>query len=146
MPRRIAKHHAARGRVRSRRAIRPPRPALAGVELYFDDLASARDFYRDVLGLKIADEHPGHHAQFNTGAAFLCLEAKGAESYPSCDKAVVFFEVADLASTITGIGRDRFCHIELVRRGLRPLWAVLHDPEGHNLLFLEKPSARKKGH
>jgi catechol 2,3-dioxygenase-like lactoylglutathione lyase family enzyme len=69
---------------------------LVGVELYFQDLERAKGFYRDTLGLDLADESVGHHAKFDGGAAFICLERKGAESYPSHDKAVVFLEVPDL--------------------------------------------------
>ena len=65
---------------------------LVGVELYFEDFKGARKFYLDTLGLHISDEQPGHHAKFATGAAFVCLETKGSESYPSRDKAVLFFE------------------------------------------------------
>ena len=103
---------------------------LVGVELYFDDLNGAKGFYRDTLGLEISDEEVGHHAQFDGDAAFLCLERKGAESYPSFDKAVVFLETFDLPGMVERIGRDRFV-------GLGPTWAVLHDPEGHNVLLVQ---------
>ena len=104
---------------------------FSGVELYFDDLERAKSFYRDVLGLTISDEDPGHHAKFDNGAGFICLECKGAENYPSKDKAVLFFEVQDLTASLNAIGRDLFVRIENT-------WAVLHDPEGHNILLLEK--------
>ena len=103
---------------------------LVGVELYFEDLNGARKFYLDTLGLHISDEQPGHHAKFATGAAFVCLETKGPESYPSRDKAVLFFEVHDLRAAVTAIGAHRFLRSE-------PHWAALHDPEGHNILLLE---------
>ena len=103
---------------------------LVGVELYFEDLEGARKFYLDTLGLHISDEQPGHHAKFATDAAFVCLETKGAESYPSRDKAVLFFEVDDLRAAVTAVGAHRFLRSE-------PHWAVLHDPEGHNILLLE---------
>ncbi len=106
---------------------------FVGVELYFRDVAQARDFYRDVLGLALSGEQAEHHAQFDTGSAFLCLERKGSESYTSYDKAVLFFEVPDLASAIAKIGSDRFVHTEST-------WAVLHDPEGHNILLLQRPT------
>lgn len=48
------------------------------------------------MGLEVCDEQVGHHAKFDSGAGFVCLERKGAESYPSKDKAVLFFEVPDL--------------------------------------------------
>jgi predicted enzyme related to lactoylglutathione lyase len=109
-------------------------PRLAGVELYFDDLPAAKTFYQETLGLKLSDEQRGHYAKFESGPGFVCLERKGSETYPSQDKAVLFFEVSDLQGLITAIGKDRF-----VQTGSG--WAVLHDPEGHNILFLE-PSSR----
>lgn len=106
---------------------------FVGVELYFEDLERARAFYTETLGLNIADEQPGHHAKFDSGNGFVCLERKGAESYPSRDKAVLFFEVPDLDAAITKIGEHRILQRE-------EQWAVLHDPEGHNILLLEKAS------
>jgi len=106
---------------------------FAGVELYFEDLEKAKKFYMETLGLKIAGEQAGHHVQFQSGAGFVCLEQKGVESYPSKDKAVLFFEVPDLSAAIAAIGKDRVAQSETV-------WAVLHDPEGHNILLLQKPS------
>jgi len=104
---------------------------FAGVELYFSDLKKARAFYSDTLGLQISDEEPQRYAKFNTGAGFVCLECKGAESYPSQDKAVLFFEVSDLQAAINAIGEQLF-----VER--QEKWAVLHDPEGHNVLLLQR--------
>lgn len=104
---------------------------LVGVELYFDDLHKGKTFYTETLGLKLADEQPGHHAKFESGAAFICLEKKGAESYPSKDKAVLFFAVPDLQAAITAVGSER-----IVQSATG--WAVLHDPEGHNVLLLQR--------
>ena len=64
------------------------------------------------------------------GAGFVCLERKGSESYPSKDKAVLFFEVPDLGSAIAAVGQDRVVQSERT-------W-VLHDPEGHNILLLQR--------
>src|SRR5229473_2086624 len=102
-----------------------------GVEIYFDDLERAKKFYVETLGLQVSDEQPGHHAKFDSGGGFVCLERKGAESYPSSDKAVLFFEVPDLRSAIAAIGQDRLVQSE-------GRWAVLHDPEGHNILLLQR--------
>jgi predicted enzyme related to lactoylglutathione lyase len=104
---------------------------LTGVELYFDDLATAKAFYGETLGLELADEQPGHHAKFESGGRFLCLEKKGVETYPSKDKAVLFFEVADLEAAMEAVGRNR-----VVQSAAG--WAVLHDPEGHNILLLQR--------
>jgi predicted enzyme related to lactoylglutathione lyase len=108
---------------------------LVGVELYFADLPRAQAFYQQVLGLDLAEMQNGHHAKFTTPAGFICLERRGAEEYPSSDKAVLFLEVANLSQIIERIGADRV--IKRGRRGSRA-WAVLHDPEGHNILLLER--------
>jgi predicted enzyme related to lactoylglutathione lyase len=104
---------------------------FVGVELSFDDLAGAKNLYSKTLGLAISEDDPTHHAKFDTEAGFICLEKKGVENFPSRDKAVLFFEVADLSAAIAAIGKERVVHAE---RG----WAVIHDPEGHNILLLEK--------
>jgi predicted enzyme related to lactoylglutathione lyase len=109
---------------------------LAGVELYFDDLLAAKQFYAQVLGLPVIEEAAGHHVQFHGGSTFLCLEAKGREDYPSLDKAVIFVEVPNLRDAIEVIGENRIVKQQPAARG-RPAWAVLHDPEGHNILLLE---------
>ncbi len=113
---------------------------LSGVELYFDDVDSAKRFYSAVLGLELSEEEAGHFAQFDGGNGFICLERKGSENYPSRDKAVLFFEVPDLDEAIARIGPERVVRSEL-QAGRRGRWAVLHDPEGHNILLLE----RKRG-
>ena len=110
---------------------------LLGMELYFDDVPQARDFYRGVLGLPLEEERPGHHAKFAPQGGFLCLERKGVENYPSRDKAVVFLEVADLGSFVASVGSERIVRVEF---GVTPPWAVLHDPEGHNVVCIEAAS------
>jgi predicted enzyme related to lactoylglutathione lyase len=104
---------------------------FVGGELYFDDLKRARAFYADVLWLQVLDEDETRYAKFEGGAGFVCLERKGSESYPSQDKAVLLFEVPDLAAAVAAIGEDR-----IVQREAK--WAVLHDPEGHNILLLQR--------
>lgn len=112
---------------------------LAGVELYFEDLPAAKHFYEDVLGLRLTGEQPGHHAQFEGGAAFICVEKKGVEDYPSRDKGVLFLEVADLSAAVEAIGAERIVRQQEASGG-RAGWAVLHDPEEHNIVLLEAKS------
>lgn len=113
----------------------PIQARFVGVELYFDDLEQAKKFYLEALGLEISDEQAGHYAKFDSGAGFVCLERKGSESYPSQDKAVLFFEVPDVKSAVAALGPDRLVQVEST-------WAVLHDPEGHNVLLLEKTRSK----
>jgi predicted enzyme related to lactoylglutathione lyase len=110
--------------------MKPIPPQFVRVELYFDNLEEAKNFYVETLGLEVSDEQAGHHAKFDTGGGFVCLERKGVESYPSRDKAVIFFEVSNLKSAIAAIGKEIIVHAE-------ETWAVLHDPEGHNILLLQ---------
>jgi predicted enzyme related to lactoylglutathione lyase len=110
---------------------------LVGVELYFDDLESGKRFYRDTLGLKISEEEAGRYTKFAAGDGFICVERKGTESYASRDKAVVFIEVSDLGAMIEKIGREKVVQFGPEERNGRPSWAVLHDPEGYNVLLLQ---------
>ena len=104
---------------------------MAGVELYFDNLDRAKGLYRDILGMKPAGEESGRHAKLAAGASFVCLERRGSESYPSRDKAVLFFEVEDLAAAVEAVGRGRFVQVS-------GGWAVLPEPEGHHILLLQR--------
>ncbi len=110
---------------------------LIGVELYFEDLQAGKRFYNETLGLELLDEVGGHHARFNAGPTFVCLESKGSESYPSRDKAVIFLEVSNLADAVRSIAVERILEMTPYGDGRRRPWAVLHDPEGHNVVLLE---------
>src|SRR2546426_12682659 len=103
---------------------------FVGVELYFDDLEGAKEFYVGTLGLEISDEQVGHHAKFDSGAGFVCLERKGSEPYPSKDKAVLFLEVPDFRTAIAAIGQDRLVQSE-------SRWAGSHEPGGHSRCCLK---------
>lgn len=111
---------------------------LIGVELYFEDLETPKSFYCEMLGLKLSEEEFGRFAKIDGGPSFLCLERKGAEGYPSVDKAVVFLEVSDLRAAVDAIGRDRIVQSQLEPKGQATSWAVLHDPEGHDVLLIER--------
>jgi predicted enzyme related to lactoylglutathione lyase len=121
-----------------------PKLRLTGVELYFDDLPRAKQFYRETLGLELTEESAGHFAQFAAGTSFVCLERKGSENYPSLDKAVLFFEVPDLRATVQLLGLDRILRYEPAAKSGRASWAVLHDTEGHNILLLEAPNRKSR--
>jgi predicted enzyme related to lactoylglutathione lyase len=110
---------------------------FVGVELYFEDLERARAFYSQTLGLKISDHLPGHFVKFDSVAGFVCLERTGTESYPSKDKAVLFFAVPDLEEAKAAIGAERIVQSE-------EKWAVLHDPEGHNILLLQRDASQNR--
>jgi catechol 2,3-dioxygenase-like lactoylglutathione lyase family enzyme len=122
----------------------PLKARLAGIELYFENLDEARRFYSETLGLDVLDEEPGRYARLNTGPAFVCLERKGSEPYPSRDKAVIFLEVPNLQRAVNHIGRDKIVEMKAAGEGLQPPWAVLHDPEGHNIVIVEARAASSR--
>jgi hypothetical protein len=70
----------------------------------------------------------------------VCLEKRGVENYLSANKAVLFIEVADLRSALDALGPDKIVKYETATD--RP-WAVLHDPEGHNILLLQANAKNK---
>ncbi len=115
---------------------------LAGVELYFDDVAKATRFYREALGLRLRDSDPQRYAMFGLAPGFLCLERKGREDYPSADKAVVFIEVVDLRPALAAVPRRQ--RIRAAWRAARP-WAAVRDPEGHTVLLLQKTRRVRAG-
>lgn len=83
-----------------------------GMELYFDDLEVSKRFYSDTLHFPVLDEEPGHYTRFDTKPAFICLERKGSEPYPSRDKAVVFLEVSNLLEAVDAVGRHRIVEMK----------------------------------
>ena len=110
---------------------------LVGIELYFDDLEKGKRFYGDTLGFRVLNEQQGRYARYDTTPAFVCLERKGSESYPSRDKAVVFLEVPDVVAAIDAIGRTHVVEMHAAGDGTQRPWAALHDPEGHNIVLVE---------
>jgi predicted enzyme related to lactoylglutathione lyase len=110
---------------------------LIGIELYFDDLETGKRFYSETLGFRVRDEHQGRYARYDTQPAFVCLERKGSESYPSRDKAVIFLEVPDVVAAVDAIGRSHVVEMHAGGAGNRRPWAALHDPEGHNIVLVQ---------
>jgi len=58
------------------------------------------------------------------------------EDCPSLDKAVMFLEVPHLRDAVEVIGEHRIISLQPAAEG-RAAWAILHAPEGHNILLLE---------
>ena len=60
----------------------PPLVAMLETALYVDDLAAARRFYADVLGLPLVVEAEGRHVFFRIGAGMLLLFDAAATAKP----------------------------------------------------------------
>ena len=111
---------------------------FVGVGLYFEDLARAKKFYTETLGIRASDEPVSHDANLGGDVGIISLKRRRSELYPSEDKAVLLFEVPDLETAITGISQSKVVQKE-------PGGAVLHDPEGHNILLLQVGSKWHRG-
>jgi predicted enzyme related to lactoylglutathione lyase len=111
---------------------------LAGVELYFEHLEAAKTFYAEVLGLPLQEYDPTHHAKFGAADAFVCLERKGLEDYPSADKAVLFLQVGNVGHAVERIDPSHVIRAET--RGPKP-WAAIRDPEGHTVLLVQRDTS-----
>ena len=96
-----------------------------------------RRWSKSVLGFDLLDEEAGHYTRFDSGPAFVCLERKGSEPYPSRDKAVIFLEVPDLTAAVASVGREKIVAMKAEGEGRRQPWAVVHDPEGYNVVIVE---------
>jgi len=92
--------------------------------VHFGDLEGAKTFYVETPGLQVSDEQPGHYAKFGSDAGFVCLERKGAESYPSSDKEVLFLEAPDLEVAINALGQVGWYAGNLVGRTTASMAAV----------------------
>lgn len=110
---------------------------LAGVELYFDGLAAAKNFYTNALGLRCDEDNPDHHIKLSIGDRFICLERKGVENYPSADKAVLFLEVPDVRVAVERVGVACVLRSELT---VAEPWAAVRDPEGHTIVLIQHAS------
>ncbi len=62
--------------------MQQPKLRFIGVELYFDDLETAKQFYRDTLHLEISNEQIGHHAKFGADPNFILPGAQGVRILP----------------------------------------------------------------
>ncbi len=112
-------------------------PKLAVVSLWAEDVAAAAHFYRDVIGLRLIDQH-GDRPHFDLGGSYLVI-LKG-RPVPPRDPVparfpIVAFAVDDLDAAVD---RLRAYHVDLpwgIEEDASSRWAMFHDPAG-NLIEL----------
>ena len=104
-------------------------PGSVGVELYFEDLERAKEFYLDTLGPRISDEQPVTRPSSVLMPRLSAWKQKGPSPIPPAIRPCFSFEVPDPPAAVTAIGQHCSARSQ-------PRWAVLHDPEGHNILLL----------
>ena len=112
------------------------------------DMATARSFYRDALGLRLVEESPFADAYDAGGTT---LRVTKVDAFEPAAFTVLGWEVTDVAAAIealgaTGVRFERFDGMEqdalgvwLAPGGAKVAWFV--DPSG-NTLSLTEPAAR----
>ena len=115
---------------------------IAYCVLYVADLAAMTHFYRDLLGLPVAEQNDRFVAFGGPGAP-LALETGGpAPDGPRAkdrNPTLVQFAVADIATSVADLASK---HIPLegdIRRGPFGALAFFRDPEGNRLALLQSP-------
>jgi catechol 2,3-dioxygenase-like lactoylglutathione lyase family enzyme len=103
--------------------------SLRFVALRTADLDRSREFYGNLLGLKVCGEKPGEFLQFAVGDAALCFDLFDGDEPPAAIFAVRGLEplcqhledagVQVMRSSEDGVGN----------------YVVVHDPDGHELVF-----------
>lgn len=121
---------------------------LNTARVFVNDLAAARRFYAEILGLAVkADGSAYGYCVFQAGAADLVIEHVGSEA-PQEDRLLVG-RFTGLSFTVKDVV-DR--HQQLAARGViftglpeKQLWggvlATLQDPSGNQLQIVQHPAA-----
>jgi predicted enzyme related to lactoylglutathione lyase len=119
--------------------------ALEGIVWYSEDLDRARVFYRDVLGLPLLLDE-GHVIHFDARTVRLAIHRCPPGQRRETSEGFLVFGVDDLA-VVDETLRRRGAEF-LGPPATRPYGRVayLHDPEGHEIGFLEEPRKGTEGH
>jgi catechol 2,3-dioxygenase-like lactoylglutathione lyase family enzyme len=119
-------------------------PTLAVITLWAEDAATTAHFYRDVLGLRLIDQH-GDRPHFDLGGIYLVI-LKG-QSLPPLDPVparfpIVAFAVEDLAAAVAQL---RAYHVDLpwgIEEDAGSCWAMFYDPAGNLIELAQFKPAR----
>ncbi|MBP6864022.1 MAG: VOC family protein [Candidatus Didemnitutus sp.] len=103
------------------------------------DIARARGFYEQTLGLKSSTvfEHEGKHwIEYDIGPATLAISNMSTEQWkPSADGAVAALEVADFDAAVATLHRHGVSFpIEPMDSGVCRM-AIVSDPDGNSLVI-----------
>jgi catechol 2,3-dioxygenase-like lactoylglutathione lyase family enzyme len=100
------------------------------------DLAAARAFYVDQLGLSIQQEQPGEFVMVNLGAIQLCIDAESKDQPARGGGSTLIFQVDDVGQTANELDRKKVRY----SRNQAPRGEDLEakDPEGYTLVFTQR--------
>ncbi len=95
------------------------------------DLAKARGFYEEALGLRLTREHP-EYVQLDAGGTQLCLDLAAGEAAEAEDEPVLIFATDDLAGLreqLAGYGYPPMSGFQSSRA------FMVRDPDGVPVVF-----------
>jgi len=107
------------------------------VELYFDDLEAAKRFYQETSASTFFTSSPGiTYSLKPAGHSYAWRRREWKNTLPAI-KPCIFLEVADVRSAGERLGKEKVVHFDVGNAHGGSPWAVLHDPEGQNVLLLQ---------
>ena len=96
------------------------------------NLAAARRFYVDLLGLDVVSEEPGEYVQVSIAGVPVCVDATADDTARQPNQ--IGIEVDNLERTIEAL---RTCGLTVATGSARgERWASVKDPDGHEILFI----------
>jgi catechol 2,3-dioxygenase-like lactoylglutathione lyase family enzyme len=119
--------------------------------VYIVDVLRARNFYRDILGLRLVTEEPPFALVFEANGIMLRLGM--AKELPPAHGTVLGWQVPEIAATVENLGRFgvRFERYEGMNQDELGIWsspsgakvAWFKDPDGNVLSVTEFPESNK---
>jgi catechol 2,3-dioxygenase-like lactoylglutathione lyase family enzyme len=119
--------------------------------VYIVDVLRARNFYRDILGLRLVTEEPPFALVFEANGIMLRLGM--AKELPPAHGTVLGWQVPEIAATVENLGRFgvRFERYEGMNQDELGIWsspsgakvAWFKDPDGNVLSITEFPESNK---
>lgn len=98
------------------------------------NLAAARQFYVDLLGLPIMNEKPNEYFQVEIAGVPLCVDLDTAGRLQQSNQ--IGMEVTDLDATREILLQKGLVITEGSRVQSRERWFAIEDPDGHQLIFI----------
>lgn len=117
---------------------------LEGVVLYSKDLALAKAFYGELLGLPILLEE-ANAIHFDAGSVRLAIHRYPTDGPREAPEGFLVFVVEDLAKAYEDLRRKGATFLGPPANRPYGRVAYLHDPEGHEIGLLEEPAEGTDG-
>ena len=105
------------------------------------DMARARQFYEDVLGLRLETDFRGEWLEYGIGSGTFAITTMDLQHKPGVKGGIIAFEVDDLDQTLAHLKNHlvpfvvEVCETEVCRL------AVVSDPDGNDIVIHKRKPA-----